>query len=101
MVEYEKLLAAYKRKQESDKKRYEILKQNPEFMARNRDRAKNHYAKNRERNIEKYKENREYNRAKSSFYYYKHKDKLDVFQEKYPERYEMVKGLLPAHSVEQ
>mgnify|MGYP003140084441 CR=1 FL=1 len=93
-MEYEKLLAAYKRKQQNEKKRYEAMKQNPEFMLRNRERARMHYNKNREKNLEKYKKNKEYNRARSSYYYYKHRGNLELFQVKYPERYELVRNLI-------
>jgi len=90
MVEVDKLLTAYKRKQVKEKERYERLKQNPEFVKQNRLRAKENYDKNKYKKHEKYQENLDLERAKSSFYYYLKRNNLNAFEERYPERFKMV-----------
>jgi hypothetical protein len=98
MVEVDKLLTAYKRKQQKEKERYDRLKDNPDFVKKNRIRAKNHYDKNKEKKMEKYKSNIDYERAKSSFYYYKKRNNIEAFKSRYPERYELMKDKLNVDS---
>jgi len=90
MVEVDKLLTAYKRKQQKEKERYERLKQNPEFVKQNRLRAKENYDKNKNKKYERYQQNLDLERAKSSFYYYLKKNNLDAFEARYPDRFKMV-----------
>ena len=84
------ILNVYKTQRERDKINYEKKKLNPLFIQKNRDRAKKHYYENKEKRANNYEQNKDLQRAKCSYHYYKKKDNIDKFKEKYPERYEML-----------
>tara|TARA_R110000824_G_scaffold205970_1_gene390937 strand:- start:308 stop:652 length:345 start_codon:yes stop_codon:yes gene_type:complete len=84
------ILKVYKSQREKDKVIYQKRKENPEFVKANRVRSKQYYDNNKERKAEKYLNNKEYHQAKCSFHYYKRNDNVKKFQEKYPERYELL-----------
>lgn len=76
----------YERKRDKEKARYIMLKDTDEFKSKNRERANNHYQNNKDKKKEKYDNNKDFMNARSSYYYYKKKDKLDLFKEKYPNK---------------
>ena len=84
------ILKSYKNKREREKERYDLLKDTEEFKNYNRDKAKKHYLNNKEKYQEKYQEKRELNKAKNSYYYYRKNHSLEKFQEKHPERYNLL-----------
>ncbi len=84
------ILKVYKSQREKDKVIYQKRKQNPDFMKANRERAKNYYENNKDKRKELYENNKELHQAKCSFHYYKKKDNVKKFQEKYPERCELL-----------
>ena len=51
------------------------------------------YEENKHNRVNKYSENKDLQKAKSSYHYYKNKDNLDMFKERFPERYELLKGI--------
>jgi len=91
--EIQNILKRYKSRREKDREKYQKIKDDEEFKIRNRAGAKAHYEKNKELRKQKYQENIEVQRAKNSFYYYKRNDRIEQFQKKYPERYEILKSI--------
>ena len=84
------ILEQYKQRQERDAKRYEVLKDDPDFIRVNRERAKQHYQKNKDKKLKYYQDNKEFMSAKSSYHYYRRLDRVDFFKEKYPEKVEVL-----------
>ena len=87
-----KVMEQYKKKQALDKARYERLKKDQEFVEKNRQRARDHYALNKDKKKERYDNDKFFMNAKSSYYYYRRQDKLELFKEKWPERTEVLRG---------
>jgi len=87
------ILNVYKTQRERDKINYQKKKLNPDFVQKNRDRAKKHYYENKEKRTNNYQLNKELQKAKMSYHYYKKKDNLDKFKEKYPERYNILTNI--------
>ena len=85
-----KILEAYKRKRAQEKARYEKLKADPEFILKNRARAKAYYIANRDKKAETYRMNKEIRGAKSLFHYYQSQGREDEFIEKYPHKHELI-----------
>lgn len=85
-----RILQSYKSKRERERLSYIKKKDNPEFKEINRERARQHYVLNKHLKREKYTQDRELIKAKSSYYYYKKRLKLDVFESKYPDRYSLL-----------
>lgn len=85
-----KILTDYKNRRLRDKMRYENIKDDEEFKIKNRQRAKLHYEKNKDKRKEKYIENNDLMKARNSYYYYKKKDKLDVLETKFPDRWNLL-----------
>ena len=90
-MDTEKIIAQYKARRERDKERYLQRKNDPEFIAQNRGRAKAHYEKNKDIKLQRYADNRELMNARSSLYYYKKKDKLDDFLKNCPDKVEILR----------
>ncbi len=95
-----RVILQYKKKKEKEYNNYHNKnKLNPEYMQKNKERAKNHYNLNKENRKDSYNNNKELVKARSSFYYYKKNNKLDKFKEKFPHhvetliKYNIIKGL--------
>jgi ACT domain-containing protein len=80
------IINQYERKRTKERERYELIKDTDEFKNRNRERARNHYQLNKDKKKEKYDNNKEFMNSRSSYYYYKRMNKLDIFKEKYPNK---------------
>lgn len=85
------ILASYKNKREKEKERYEKKKHTPEFIEKNRQRARQYYENNKEKVNNKYQQDPEYIRARNGYHYYKKTNNLERFIEKYPTRYQLLK----------
>lgn len=85
-----KILEAYKRKRAKEKERYDKLKADPEFIQKNRDRARAYYIANKDKKAETYKMNKEIRGAKSLYHYYESQGRADEFTEKYPSKYKLI-----------
>jgi len=92
-VEISRILELYKHQREKDKTKYELRKTDPEFMKKNRERAKKHYELNKDKRVNKYYENKDLQKAKCSYHYYKKKDNMDKFKERFPDRYDLLNGI--------
>ena len=85
-----RILTNYKNKRIRENKYYhEVSKNDSEFKAKNRERAKNHYENGyKELRKTKYNDNKEIYKYKSLFQYYKKNDKIDIFKEKHIDKYD-------------
>ena len=86
--EIQHILKLYKQRREKSKADYEKVKDTEEFKLKNRARAKEHYHNNKDLKKKHYEENKELIKARTSYQYYKKKDRVEEFKEKYPERYQ-------------
>ncbi len=80
------IINQYERKRNKEKERYNLIKDTDDFKNNNRERARNHYHLNKDKKKEKYDNNKEFMNSRSSYYYYKKLNKLDIFKEKYPNK---------------
>ena len=86
-----RVIMQYKKKKEKEYNNYHNKnKLDPDYMAKNKERAKKHYNLNKDNRKESYNKNKDFIKARSSFYYYKKNNKLDVFKDKYPEHVEVL-----------
>ena len=89
----ETIINNYKHKREREKSYYHrVKKTNEEFVLKNRERAKNHYALNKDKKLIKYRDNKEFLSARQLFHYYKRNDKVATFMEKHPQKYQLLKS---------
>jgi hypothetical protein len=84
------ILKLYKQRREKDKEKYDKIKDTEEFKIKNRARAKEHYHNNKHLKQNHYNENKELIKARNSYQYYKKRDRIDDYKNKYPERYMML-----------
>ena len=86
-----KIVEQYKKTRERERVYYhEVKKTDVNFMNKNRERAKTHYNNNKEKRKEEYADKNEFYKCKSLYYYYKRKDKKDVFMEKFPDKVQIL-----------
>ena len=85
-----KLLVAYKKKREYEKKRYHRLKHDEDFREKNRKAALDWYNDNKDKKKDYYIENKEYLKAVNTYLYWKKKDMSNEYKVKYPERYQLL-----------
>ena len=78
-----------------------MIKDNEDFKIKNRERAKNHYNNNKEIKLQKYQDNKEVMNAKSTYYYYKKNNKLDIFKEKKMDKYELLQSINFIENIEE
>lgn len=87
-----KIINSYNNKREKEKERYERIKNTDEYKEKNRERAKIHYEKYKEDKKEHYQNNKEFFQARNSYYYYRKRNNLKKFAEKFPERVELLEN---------
>ena len=87
------ILNVYKTQREKDKEIYQKRKLNPEFMEKNRQRARKHYQNNKDKRKNNYENNKDIQKAKCSYHYYCKKNNIDKFKERFPERYELLDNI--------
>jgi len=86
------ILNQYKMHKQRMQERYERVKDTDEFRKQNRERAKKHYHMNKEKKHQKYLENKDIVNARNIYYYYKNSiNNIDLFIERHPEKYELLK----------
>lgn len=88
--EIKTIIAAYDQKRTREKRNYDLLKNDEEFKKQNRERVKKWYDNNKEVRKKEYIQNKEFRTARSSYTYYKNKNRLDEFKTKYPEKYQVL-----------
>lgn len=85
------MVQKYKNKIARDKHNYHTkYKFDEEYKARRSLQSKDHYQKTKDARKENYKNNPELAKAKSQYYYYKNKNKLDLFIKRHPERVQIL-----------
>ena len=93
-----RIILSHKKRLEYDRKRYhEVNKFDPVFIARNRQRAKEHYQKYGNKKRENYAENKDVLSARSSYRYYNKTNRLELFKTRKPVKYQLLvdKGIIP------
>jgi len=89
-----RMMERYKKGLETKKQLYhDVKKHDPEFVAKNRERARLHYENNKDKKKQNYEKNKERNKLLNLFNYYKKKDMLDKLQDKYPEKYKQLQDM--------
>ena len=82
----EKIILQYlKVRSKANDKYKKELKDNPDFIQKNREFAKNYYQKNKEKKFEYYDNNKEKIRLRARYNYYKQRNRLDDYLLKYTE----------------
>ena len=82
----QRIITVYKKQRDRDKRRYELRKQDPEFMERNRQRARLYHQKNRQNKKDQYQKNIDFMQSRNLLNYYKKLNRLDDFKSKYPDK---------------
>jgi len=83
----EQLIKQYETHRAKERERYQLRKDDPEFIEKNRQRARDHYQKNKEKKRESYFKNKTYILYKNQYNYHKRKDNIAFFIKKYPDRH--------------
>jgi len=92
--EIKMILEKYKKGLQDNRDRYHnIRKLNPQFMEKNRERARKHYQNNIQKKIDYYKKNKEELNMKQRYRYYKKKDNVEKFKEKFPEDFKRLNDI--------
>jgi|TARA_R100000951_G_scaffold75361_1_gene63517 hypothetical protein len=90
--EINKMVEHYKKQRERDKKRYLKRRENPEWVEKNRQRARAHYQANKEAKKLKYENNRDFVIARSHYYYYKNNNRINEFVDKFPDKVKILEN---------
>ena len=80
------IINQYEKKREKEKARYALIKDTPDFIKQNRDRARSHYENNKDTKKERYESDKEFLNCKASYYYYRRINRLDLLKEKHPDK---------------
>ena len=82
----ERIILQYlKVRSKANEKYKKELKDNPDFIQKNREFAKNYYQNNKEKKFEYYDNNKEKIRLRARYNYYKQRNRLDDYLLKYSE----------------
>ena len=75
-----------------DRERYQEVKDDPEFIKANRQRARDHYHANKEKKLQAYQDDKEFIKAKNLLRYWKqHNKDLTQLEHKHPDKYKILK----------
>jgi len=84
----EEILSRYKKSIQYNRDRYHNIRKNdPEYQRKNRERSKKHYDSHKEAKKEYYEKNREELNMKQKYRYYKSRDNIEGYKNKFPENY--------------
>lgn len=86
----QKIISVYKKQRDRDKKRYDVRKNDPVFMEKNRERARLYHKTHRDSRKQHYEKNIEYVKARNLLNYYKANNRIEEFKNKYPKRIELL-----------
>lgn len=89
-LDVDKIVRNYLAKRQYDTDRYERLKNDPEFRAKNNERSRIWYEKNREKRLEDYDANKELKCAYQQFGYYRKQGRLKEFVLRFPQRWKLL-----------
>lgn len=88
--ELQRMIRAYEKKRQREKKHYNKVKDTEEFKKQNRQRAKEWYDKNQNVRRNYYENNKQLTIAKNSYNYYKKLDRVNDFKTKHPKKYQLL-----------
>ena len=87
----QKILDNHKKMLEKSKERYHTVKKlNPEYMEKNRQTARDWYENNKDKRKEQYKKNKPFMNARSQYYYYKNRNRMEEFKTKHKDKYDLL-----------
>ena len=87
----QEILERYKKSIQYNRDRYHnVRKLNPEFMEKNRERARKHYKYNSQSKRDYYETHKDEINIKQRYRYYKKRNNIEKFKEKYPDDYKML-----------
>ena len=90
--EIKQVIRRYERRITLDREKYQRVKDDPEFIKQNRERATKYYHDNKEKKKQRYEENKELIKAKNTLRYWKQNNKdLTQLEHKHPEKYKILK----------
>ena len=90
--EIKQVIRRYERRITLDREKYQRVKDDPEFIKQNRERATKYYHDNKEKKKQRYEENKELIKAKNTLRYWKQNNKdLTQLENKHPEKYKILK----------
>ena len=95
--EIKQIIRRYERRLITDREKYQRVKDDPEFIKQNRERARLHYQENKDRKLQEYQDNKEFYKARSLLRYWQRQNKdLSEIETKHPDKYKILKdrGLL-------
>ena len=95
--EIKQIIRRYERRVISDREKYQKIKDDPEFIKKNRERASAYYYANKDKKKQHYEDNKEFIKAKSMLRYWQNNNKdLSELETKHPANYKILKdrGLL-------
>ena len=88
-----KIIELYKKSRERDRKKYQKKKDDPDFIQKNRARAKAHYeAHYKDVKKDNYIKNQDFIKAKSLFYYYRRMNRIDEYKSKFPDKVDLMES---------
>ena len=83
------ILERYKKSIQYNRDRYNTLrKHDEEYQKKNRERSKIHYDSHKDEKKQYYLDNREDINLKQKYRYYKNKDDLEAYKERFPDDYQ-------------
>ena len=90
--EIKQVIRRYERRIRLDREKYQRVKDDPEFIKQNRERATKYYHDNKDKKKQQYEENKEIIKAKNTLRYWKqHNKDLSQLENKHPEKYKILK----------
>ena len=90
--EIKQVIRRYERRITLDREKYQRVKDDPEFIKGNRERATKYYYDNKDKKKQQYEENKELIKAKNTLRYWKQNNKdLTQLENKHPEKYKILK----------
>ena len=95
--EITRIVRNYERRLKIDHERYLKVKDDPEFIKKNRARANEYYQMNKEKKKQQYEENKDFIKAKNLLKYWQKMNKdISGIKDKHPEKYKILteKGLI-------
>lgn len=95
--EITRIVRNYERRLKVDRQRYMKVKDDPEFIKKNRARANEYYQMNKEKKKQQYEENKDIVKAKNLLKYWQKNNKdVSGIKDKHPEKYKILteRGLI-------
>ena len=90
--EIKQLIRKYERRLKIDRDNYQKVKDDPDFIKQNRERASKHYYANKEKKLQAYQDDKEFYKAKNLLRYWQKNNKdLSQIEHKHADKYKILK----------